>query len=308
MALFGRKSNSATARQPYRPEAGMVAAPTVPAKSLDFTYDASGEPAYAIQAEPAQSGRISLTKAYKAAEEALINAELPGIRLEVILLVDGSYSMDRLYDDGTVELLGVRTLGFALNVDIDGKIPVISYGRDVGKPFEVSASNYKDFGKLLKRNRQVGNTNMTDALKLAVEIAKKSNKLVLIINITDGDPNNKLTMKNEVIKLSAYPIMLKNIAIANVPFLADLDDMPSLIEAETNSDGSYKKTSDGDLILSRNSEGVRFIDSVDSQSIDPRRATDEEFAKALAEEISECVQTMARVGLLTNVPGSVKDF
>jgi len=304
--LFGRR-NSSAARGSYVPERGLIATPTMPAKSVDFTFDTSGEPAVAVQNTSETPGVLSLTKSYKAATDALLKVKLPGIRFDIIVMLDGSGSMNELYRDGTVEKMLVRTLGFALNVDIDGSIPVFTYGSRTGKTIQIDASNYQDAGKLINKVRANGSTAMTEGLQQAFGLAKDANKLVMIINITDGNPDDKLTMKNEVIKLSAYPIMLKNLAIAPVPFLGDLDDMPSLIEVQKDHKGVPVIDQDKHMLY-RNTNGVRFIDSVDSQSVNPFTATDEQFAAVLAEEIAMCVEVMARVGILTNVPGFIKEF
>jgi hypothetical protein len=302
-------------RRPFVAPAGVNTAPQQLLYSAPFKYDEEGQPAVSLQ-KLETGGHVSLVKGFTAAKKALDNVQLAGIRFQVIVLVDGSGSMGADYrpqPDGrpsNVEQMLLRVLGFTLNVDKDGSIPVIVYGGSVNPPVDVDLSNYRDIGRIITPD--FWSTSMTEALDAALKIAAQRNKqgdyeLTLIVNITDGNPNNRATMSNVVIRSSGAPVMLKNLAIRPVPYLEEIDDLPSQYEIRKEDDGNGNdvpvKDADGRLVIDRNPTGLRLIDNVDSKALNPHTASDEEFAKAIADEISDCIEVMARVGLLTNVPG-----
>lgn len=297
-----------------------------------FTYDGAAAPAVSLakveQATVNLSKRpasgVNLRKGFTAAQDALFAAELPGIRMQVIVLVDGSGSMGRDYErpspdqPSAVEKMVVRTLAFALNVDADGSIPIYVYGRGVRGPIDIGLHNFEDAGDLLQPD--FWSTNMTEAFDKALDIAVKSGQLTLIINITDGAPDDKLSMKNSVIKSAGYPVMVKNLAIRPVAFLEELDELPSKYEIRKEEDEHGNEipvkgaAQDADgvsverLVIDINPDAVRLLDNVDSKAVDPYGASDEQFAKDLADEIADCMEVMARVGSLTDVPGYVQEY
>lgn len=298
----------------------------------EFTFDEGAAPAVsfarvekaAVNLTKRPANGVNLRKGFEAAQKALHTAELPGIRMQVIVLVDGSYSMINDYErpsadqPSPVEKLLVRTLAFALNVDTDGSIPIYVYGDKVRGPINIGLDNFENAGDLLQPDLR--STNMTEAFDKALKVAIKSKQLTLIINITDGAPNSELSMKNSVIRSAGYPIMLKNLAIRPVSFLSDIDDLPSKYEIRKEEDryGNehpvkyITKDAYGNdverLVIDVNPDAVRLLDNVDSKAVDPYRATDEEFVRAIVDEIPDCSEVMARVGTLLNVPGYVPEY
>lgn len=305
MGLFGSRT-----KKPFAPPPGLNTTPQGLVRSARFEYDGGGQPAVSltkVQSSGSGAPAVSLVKGYQAAQQALTNVDLAGIRMEVIVLLDGSGSM---YDEyqrqrgqelSIVEKLLVRTLGFCLNVDRNGKIPVIVYGRGVNAPVDIDLGNYQRAPQLIKPD--FGTTNMTGALRTAMQLANANDILTLIVNITDGDPNDRVSMSNEVIASSGHPVFLKNLAIKLVPYLEEIDDLPSRNEIQKDASGNPVKDGQDMLVLETNPAGLRLIDNVDSQEVDPFTATDEQFARIIAEEISSYVEVAARVGLLTDVPG-----
>jgi len=278
--------------------------PQVLVRSVPFVYDGGGQPAVnltKVKSSASGSSGVSLVKGYQAAQQALANFDLAGIRLEVLLLLDGSLSMKREYEAEIAQQLAVRTLGFCLNVDADEQIPVIMYGANISKPVVITLENYQQAPQLLRPN--FGSTPMTEALQAGMAMAARSDKLTMIVNITDGNPDNHVSMSNEVIKSSGHPVFIKNLAIKKVPYLVEIDDLPSRNEIRMDDAGQPIKDADDMLVLEVNPNGLRYVDNVDSQAIDPFKATDDEFGQAIAEEISTYIEVAGRVGLLTGVPG-----
>lgn len=310
MGLFSRRRNAS--RQPSTPffaPQGVATTRQRLVRSAPFTFNPNQQPATSIslvkQADRGSSG-VSLTKTFEVAQQAIETVELPGLRCNVVLMVDGSGSMSYDYREGLVQKMLVRALGFALNLDTDG-IPVFTYGYRVSKPVQVDLSNYANAPSMIVPD--FGTTDMTGGLNAALDLARQHDKLTLIVNITDGDPDNRVSMMNAAIAASGEPVMIKNLAIRSVPFLEEMDDLPSQVEIKTDAGGNPVKNSDGSLQLWRNDQGLRLIDNVDSQEVsDPHGMSDEEFAHRMATEISDCIEVMGRVGLLTGVPGVTVDF
>jgi len=309
MGLF--KKAKGASRGLYTPPSGLVSCPRAITRSVPFVFDANGQPAASgkITLLKQSSQHVSLVKSAEVGEAALRAADLAGLQTDVIVLLDTSYSMDHFYDDPSkpiVQLL-IRTLGWALNVDADGVIPVIRYGGGVLDPVNITIDNYQDAGALLRPN--YGSTPMTEALQKALAMAARGDKMTIIFNLTDGNPNNATTMSNEVINSSTTPVMLKNLALQEVSYLEELDDMPSLWQIRTGADGDPVKDAKDMLFLDENTETAddkrprRFIDNVDSQEVDPYKDSEEVFAAKMTEEISTLLEVWGRTGILTGVPG-----
>lgn len=314
MPLFSRKQRTGRSGQ-WSPPSGLVTTPQRLVRTVPFVFDPSGQPAFSHQqlVDLDKGGDfVDLDKGYNAAAEALAHRKLKGLRLRVIVIVDGSGSMRGEYSRRQVQKMLVRTLGFTLNVvpkrpnEREPQIPVFVYGYGVSGPVMVGPSNYEQAPSLIRPD--FGTTAMTEAFDAAMALADSYEMLTVIINITDGNPNNKITMSNSVIGSSGKPVMLKNLAVKKVSYLEEIDNLPSQYEIDLNPDESPRLDADGNLIIVHNPNGIRLIDNVDSQEIDPYSATEQQFAAALAEEIGTCVEVMGRVGHLTGVPGITRTF
>jgi hypothetical protein len=301
MSFFSR-------RPAFTPPLGLSLTPQRLMKTVRFVYDEQGTPAFAKDGKLdklAKSGaHDKLLKGQQAGEEALKNLELRGLRAQMIVLLDGSGSMMSDYRNGKVKQMLIRTLGFTLNLDPDGEIPVIVYGGSVNRPVDINTGNYQQADQLVRPD--FGSTSMTQALATALELAAKYGMLTIIVNITDGNPNNQVTMSNQVILSSGYPCIVKNLAIRPVSYLQEIDTLPSQIEVKKDANDNPVRDANGDLILERNPAGIRLIDNVNSQAFDPGSVTDAQFAAYVAEEIPVIVEVMGRVGILTGVPGVTK--
>ena len=170
-------------------------------------------------------GGVTLAKKYEGAGISLAKANLDGVRAEAVMLLDHSGSMRRDYENGTVQSIVDRALGFALQIDGDGKIPVISFDSNVYRPVEVTLANYGDIvNKSLYRPNRMGLTNLTDALAAVLEMAKVTDAPLYVIIVTDGEPDDEEGVEDLCRQLSEYPVFLKFLAIRYVKFLNDLDN------------------------------------------------------------------------------------
>lgn len=278
---------------------------------------------------------ISLSKRADDAAQALADIEMLGGRFDVIVLVDGSYSMKNEYKiptggqhkESAVQRLVERVLGFAMQVDPDKKIPVIMYGSSAAPAVEINETNYQNAASVI--NPDFGSTNMADAFRMALEMAKASGTTTIIINITDGGPNSKPLTTDQVIDTASHPIFVKNLAIKSDagPYLKKIDDLPSRIEILKDENGKPVLDSENNLVLYQNDaqardrgdkipgteqvvngDGIRVIDNVDSKAVDPYNDSDEEFMAKMVDELNTWVEVAARVGILLGVPGITQQF
>lgn len=234
-----------------------------------------------------KAGSVSLTKAYDKVGEGLANAGLAGLRADVMLVLDHSGSMSRDYANGYVQKIVERALGFALQVDQDGKIPVIPFDDRVRKTVEVKLDNYEDIvNRKIWNRRDMGTTNLTAALDVVMHEVKKAEKPIILIIVTDGSPNDQRSALERFIELANYPVWIKCLAIREVPFLAQVDDLEVNHPGRRLLDNVDAKYFDGDT---RREGHLATIDQV----------TDEEFAAAMLDEFPDWVKAATAAGLLT---------
>lgn len=240
------------------------------ARTVTLTKNASGAPAV-DRAEVEARGGVDMVKKFDKAGVSLSKRGLSGIRAEVVMLLDHSGSMYRDYENGTVQTLVERALGFALQVDGDGTVPVIRFDSRVWPQVDVTLANYADVAssRLYDRNN-MGSTNLAGALASALEAAKTTERPLFVIVITDGQPDNADAATKKVVELAKYPAFLKFLAIQRVGYLETLDDM-----------------------------GGRLVDNADAKFIDdPAGMTDLAFAEAMTDEFDTWITAATRAGLL----------
>lgn len=225
-----------------------------------------------------QAGGVDLAKKFDKAGVSLSKRGLTGIRAQVIMLLDHSGSMDANYRNGTVQTLVERALGFALQVDIDGTVPVVRFDSATHPPVDVTVGNHQTVtGSALYQPNRMGSTNLTAALQAVLNAAKGADEPLFVIIVTDGQPDNPATSTDLARELAGYPVFLKFLSVPDRgrfpgrPFLQGLDDM------------------DG-----------RLIDNADAKFIDdPAGMSDLAFADAMTDEWHSWIAAATRVGLLT---------
>ena len=115
---------------------------------------------------------------------------------------------------------------------------------------------------------------------------KEAKKPIILIIVTDGSPNDEYTALERFIELANYPVWIKCLAIREVPFLVQVDDLE-----ETN-------------------PGRRLLDNVDAKYFDGKtnreghlptidQVTDEAFSAAMLDEFADWVEAATTAGLLT---------
>lgn len=243
------------------------------AKSVKLRKDQNGAGATDLNTIEAKGG-LDLRKKSEAVSVSLKKYNVEGIRAQVVLVLDHSGSMYQDYENGTVQNIAERFLAFGLQVDEDGTIPVIPFDSSVKNTVDVNIDNYKDIVKSRIYNRNgMGSTNLTDALKAVRKIAESTEDPIFCAIVTDGEPNDRSSATEVVKDLSRYPVFLKFIAIQNVRYLQDLDDLP---------------------------DSERLLDNVDAkffQSINS--VSDSEFADAMAEEWDSWTKKATEKGVLS---------
>lgn len=266
MGLFNRESK--TTQQLADEQGRSTGTGNAPARSVQLTKQfGPATPRADVEAK----GGIDMTKRFDKAGVSLSKRGLDGIRAEAVMLLDHSGSMISDYENGTVQTLVERALGFALQIDTDGTIPVIRFDYGVHKAIDVNIGNYAAItqNQLYERDK-MGSTNLTAALDELLTLAKKTTQPIFAIIVTDGQPNDTTTVTQRVRELAKYPVFLKFLAIQNVPYLQKLDDM------------------DG-----------RLIDNADAKFIsDPAGISDLNFADAMTDEWATWIGAAQVAGIL----------
>lgn len=199
---------------------------------------------------------------------------MSGIRAQVALVLDHSGSMHSDYSNGTVQALTERFLGFALQVDIDGEVPVIPFDSRVKPTVNVDLSNFSNVvNNSIWKPNDMGGTDLAAVLKEVLNMAKTTDAPLYVGIITDGEPFDRQAAKNLVIELANYPVFLKFIAVQHVNFLQELDDLGN---------------------------NERLLDNVDSKFYaNVRNVSDEQFAEDMADEWDSWTNAALAAGILT---------
>jgi hypothetical protein len=248
-----------------------------PARSVVLTKDPTGAGATDLSKVRDQSP--DLAKASEKAGFALSKVdELAGIRAQAVALVDHSGSMRSDYESQAVQKLLTRFLGFALQIDADGKVPVIAFDTKVHPAVEVTTSNFSSaVADSIYKPNEMGLTNLADALKALKNMAETTDEPIFAAIITDGEPSSDKRVTTQLVcELAAYPVFLKFLAVRPVDYLSELDDL-----------GNDK----------------RLLDNVDSKpekgtALNLLSCTDAEFMAALVDEWDTWVVAATAAGVL----------
>lgn len=266
MGFFNSLSNAVNNAAPTGPVDKTVA------KSVPLVKDASGAAATNLNTIESTGG-VTLRKKTEAVAVSLRKRDMSGIRAQVMVILDHSGSMSYDYNSGKVQDLVDRFLAFGLTVDVDGEIPVVPFDSTVKRTVNVNMSNYQGVVQRdIYRPYEMGGTNLTAALEVVRDEAKKATTPLFVAVITDGDPNDKHSARELVKDLSRYPVFIKFLAVQSVPFLDELDDM---------------------------TDAERLLDNVDTKSYQNGTVTDEQFAEDMTDEWNTWVAAALAAGVLT---------
>jgi hypothetical protein len=256
--MFGRKNKT------------LSQSTQTPANPVPFVRDTTGSPAVDL-GKVAAAGHVNLSKTAEKVGVSLRKRNLGGMRGRVIVLLDHSGSMYSDFQSGTVQKLLERTLGFGLNIDTDGAVGVIPFDSKVWRTAEVNVGNYQQAAQQAWKPGQMGSTNLTDALGKVRDVAAKTSEPIVCVVLTDGNPDDRYSATATVVDLARYPVWLKFLALRNVPYLSELDDM----------------------------DGGRLVDNVDAKTItDPAGISDDAFAEAMVDEFDSWVAAATQAGVL----------
>lgn len=241
-------------------------------KSVRLVRDSANAPKVSL--DKVRAAGVSLSKSAESASKSLAARGLLGIRGKSILVLDYSGSMAYDYQSGAVQALTERALAFGLQFATDESVTVIPFASGVLPPFPVGLDNYQGAIERELVHRSMGSTNLTDALGVVRDIAKKSDELVYCSVVTDGNPDNRSTASDIVCELAGYPVFLKFLALRDVPYLQELDDL---------------------------GDDKRLLDNVDAKFFLSLSAiTDDQFAEAMSDEWDSWISLAESAGVLTN--------
>lgn len=258
MGIFGNKTK--------------VAEPTTgPARTIKMTKDPAGSSAINLS-KVRDAGHIDLAKRADKAGIALSKRGLAGIRAQAVLVLDHSGSMYNDYANGRVQTLVERVLGFALQIDVDGTVPVVAFDSRVYPAVDVTVDNYSGVvNKKIWKQDRMGTTDLASALKSVRELARITDEPIFCAIVTDGNPDDRAATTRIVCELAGYPVFIKFLALNEVSYLQDLDDDP----------------------------GPRLLDNVDAKFFDNLASvSDLAFADDMADEWDSWVTAATKAGVL----------
>lgn len=172
------------------------------------------------------AGHINLAKAADEAGAALARRGLAGIRAQAVGVVDHSMSMRMDFHSGAVGRLIERMLGFALQFDADGRVPVLAFDDEVYAPVEATVDNYTTVvADQIWRPNEMGSTNLAAALDAVRQMAATTTMPLYVAIATDGEPNDEKGATKIVCDLARYPVFVKFLALRPVAYLSRLDKL-----------------------------------------------------------------------------------
>jgi len=168
----------------------------------------------------------------KKAAVAVANHGLKGQTAQVVLVLDISKSMNRLFKDGTMQRLMERIVGLALNFDDDGDIDVMLFGTRGYQLPSVSLSNLEGYieHEVLANYRVIEATKYAQALHLIQnKYQGNTGDPVFVIFLTDGNNSDKTETTSLITQLSTESIFFQFVGIGKetFPYLKKLDDLPN---------------------------------------------------------------------------------
>lgn len=218
------------------------------------------------------SGGVDLTKKFDKAGISLSKAGLDGIRAEAVMILDHSGSMAGGYSSGMVQTLVDRALAFALQIDGDGKIPVIPFDSKLWPTVEVTLANYADVvNRSVFRPCQMGGTYLARALQVVFDMAKDTTAPLYVVIVTDDDPSDRDAVVRLLKELKRYPVFVKVLTLVSAPFWDSMDDLvvPGL------------------------------VDNLDAKQVrDPAGMADLAFSDVMVDEWPSWVESATRAGIL----------
>ena len=203
-AVPGKAAPATSERQSAMPGDSPVAA-----RTISLVKDPTGAPAVNLS-KVREAGHVDLVKRAEKAGISLSKRNMSGLRGAVRLYVDHSGSMEfpnaRDYSNGNVQLLVERALGYAFQLDSDGKIPVIAFDHRLWPEVVVDQSNYQGIVEAsIWHADQMGGTKFSPVLGDLLNEAKTTTEPIFAIIVTDGSPSDPVEATELVIELRQVP-------------------------------------------------------------------------------------------------------
>ncbi len=246
-----------------------------PARRVPLIRHAGGYPAVDL-AKVEEAGHHQLVKNAQKAGLSLSKRNQAGLRAQTRLLLDHSGSMLGDYNSGAVQTLVERALGFALQIDEDGTVPVTPFDTTVLPTVPVNVNNYMGVVDRDIWNRNyMGRTNMAGALEVVLDEARTTDTPIFCVVVADGSPDSKSATTKVVCELSRYPVFLKLLAVRPVPYFQTLDDLDDTRRYLDNCDAKYS------------TPGLDLLSCPEMQ-----------FAEAMADELDTWIDAALAAGIL----------
>lgn len=195
------------------------------------------------------------------AKTAQVSLEKKGLfneKLNVVLALDISGSMDNMFRNGTVQQTVERLLGLGMNLDSNKSIEVYLFGVNSHYAGEATADNIEGYvqREIQSKYRLEGGTNYAGVMKqigkdfagyggataaggggrlgglfkkkeVATEPKGEDGLGTVVYFITDGNNSDRLETRKVITDLAKHGIFWQFVGIggASFPFLEELDDM-----------------------------------------------------------------------------------
>jgi vWA found in TerF C terminus len=251
-----------------------------PARTVSFVKDPTGTPA--VDLTKVREQHPDLAKRADKAGISLSKRNLAGVRAQACLYLDHSGSMRPDYRSGAVQTIVERALGFALQIDVDGTVPVTPYDGKLWPTVDVTVDNYQGVvDRELWHRGKMGGTLMAPPFQHLLDEAKRTQLPLFAIIVGDGSPDDRTATTKLVIELADYPVFIKFLSVRPVDYLKDLDDL---------------EQKSGRSLIGRSK---RKVDNVDAQDMpDPAGLSDLAFADKMVEEWDTWIAAATSTGIL----------
>lgn len=179
-----------------------------------------------------ESNNVDLTKKVSLAKEevqkvCLTKKPLQNLIANVGIALDFSGSMERLYDNGTMQDVVEKILPLGMTFDDNGAVESWIFDNEFHRLRDITLSNLDNYIKKETSKYGMGGTCYAPVMKDILKAYKKNKIPAYIIFITDGDNSDKRAT-DEIIKEAAkYPIFWQFVGVGDADFyyLQALDDM-----------------------------------------------------------------------------------